>query len=151
MEKRYQMFTVLVSKCARLIKRIKTIEMKEFDLQLPHVSCLYYLYIADGPITAAELCEACDEDKAYISRTIDSLEKEGCVVCATKGEKKYKSPLMLTEKGREISEKIAQKIDNIVDDAGSGVTEKDRKVFYHTFMQICENLEKICNGYGEND
>ena len=99
--------------------------------------------MTDGPITAAELCEACDEDKAYISRAIESLEKEGCIVCETKGEKKYKSPLRLTEKGREISEKIAQKIDNIVDAAGSGFSEKDRKVFYHTFMQICENLEKI--------
>ncbi len=151
MEKRYETFTILVSKCARLIKRIKTSEMKEFDLQLPHVSCLYYLYIANEPITAAELCEVCDEDKAYISRAIDSLEKEGCIECSSKIEKKYKSPLVLTQKGADIAEKICKKIDDILDEAGSGFSEEDRTVFYQTFMQIIENLEKICKKYGDKE
>ena len=121
-----------------MIKRIKTSEMKEFDLQAPHVSCLYYLYISNEPLTATELCEMCDEDKAYISRAIDSLEKEGCIVCESKTEKRYKSPLMLTEKGRDIAEKISEKIDGIVGKASLGLSEENREIFYRSLMLISD-------------
>ena len=60
---RFQTFTVLVAKMNRCIRKIKTEEMAEFDLKSPHVSCLYYLYGADS-LTATELCEICEEDKA---------------------------------------------------------------------------------------
>lgn len=151
MEKRFQMFTTQISKCCRMIKRIKTSEMKEFDLQAPHVSCLYYLFISNEPLTATELCEMCDEDKAYISRAIDSLEKEGCIVCESKTEKRYKSPLMLTEKGKKIAEKISEKIDSIVEKASCGLSAENREVFYQSLMLISDNLEKICKEYGEKE
>lgn len=48
----------------------------EYQLRSVHVSCLYYLYLANG-LTAAQLCERCEEDKATISRALDYLEKMG--------------------------------------------------------------------------
>ena len=71
---RFQQFTVLITKINRSIHKIKTGEMEEFSLKSPHVSCLYYLYKSKGSLTATKLCEICDEDKAYISRSLDSLE-----------------------------------------------------------------------------
>ena len=67
MEERFETFTVLITRISRSIKRIKADEMADFELKGPHVSCLYYLSQRDG-MTAAELCERCDEDKAAISR-----------------------------------------------------------------------------------
>ena len=68
MEERFETFTVLIARISRSIKRIKADEMADFELKGPHVSCLYYLSQQDG-MTAAELCERCDEDKAAISRS----------------------------------------------------------------------------------
>lgn len=110
MKKRFETFTVLIAKINRNIKKIKNQEMAEYDLRSSHISCLYYLYISDG-LTATELCEKCEEDKATISRSLDYLETYGYLTCASKSAKRYKSPLILTEKGNEVAKKIADKVD----------------------------------------
>lgn len=123
--------------------------MENFDLKGPHVSCLYYLYKCDGALTLKELCDICDEDKAYISRAIDTLENEGYVECESKTEKRYKSPLVLTKKGKDVAEKVARKVDQVVVTAGQGLTDENRKVFYQSLMLISDNLQKICDKYGD--
>ena len=123
MEERFAAFTVLIAKINRNIRRIKTEEMAEFHLKGPHVACLYHLTTA-GPLTAGELCDRCDEDKAAISRSLDFLEKEGYLVCDSSARKRYRSPLRLTEKGEATGRRIMEKIDRIVrlrpDGGGAG-------------------------------
>ena len=75
MMERFETFTLLISQISRSIRKIKTEEMAEFKLKSPHVSCLYYLY-KEKTLTAKELCDICDEDKAAISRSLLYLEKE---------------------------------------------------------------------------
>ena len=75
MEERFETFTVLITRISRSIKRIKADEMADFELKGPHVSCLYYLSQQDG-MTAAELCERCDEDKAAITKCHNALLEE---------------------------------------------------------------------------
>ncbi len=151
MEERYQLFTTLISKCARLVKRIKSNEMSGMNMKSSYVSCLYYLYINDKAMTAKELCEVCEEDKAYVSRSMDALEKGGYIVCASKREKRYNSPISLTEKGVEVAKEIAGRIDRIVETASMGLTEENRKIFYASLGLICKNLERICEKYGEGE
>ncbi len=151
MEKRFQLFTTLIAQCSRFIKRIKTLEMAEFKLKSPHVSCLYYLYINEGSLTATQLCEICDEDKAYVSRSLEYLEKENFIYCKSKTEKRYKSPITLTEKGKAVAKIIEEKIDKIVDNASVGISEEDRKIFYSSLMLISNNLKNIIKSYGETN
>lgn len=146
MDKRFQNFTVLVTKLNRSIHKIKTEEMAEFGLKSPHVSCLYYLF-KFGALTAKELCDVCAEDKAAISRSIDFLEQEGYIVCNDVAKKRYRSYLQLTQKGVEVGSHIAQKIENIVEQASSGISEQDREILYQSLFAICDNLEKICEKY----
>lgn len=149
MEELYNIFTMQIAKCSRYIRKIKQDEMECFNLKGPHVSCLYYLFKSEGPLTLRMLCDACDEDKAYISRAVDSLEKDGYIECCSKAEKKYKRPLTLTEKGRAVSKEIDKKIDQIVANAGVGVTPENREIFYKTFKIISDNLHKMCDKNGE--
>ena len=149
MENRFETFTKQIAKISRNIRKIKTMEMEEFNLKSPHVSCLYYLYKQDGTLTAKELCEVCDEDKASISRSIDYLESNGYLICKSKTEKRYKSPLSLTQKGFEIGKQIACKIDDILNMTSSGLSDVDRKVFYKSLILISDNLQKFCDNYGE--
>lgn len=148
MKERFENFTVLITKINRSIHKIKAEEMAEFDLKSPHVSCLYYLYKADS-LTAKELGDICAEDKAALSRSIEYLESNGFIECSSNAKKRYKAALMLTEKGKQIAKCIAQKIDNILEKAGASITEENRKILYQSLEIINENLQKICNKYGE--
>ena len=109
MQERFEMFTVLINRISRDIRRIKNQEMAAYHLRSAHVSCLYYIYSMGG-VTSAELCEHCEEDKATISRALDYLEGNGFILRPCEGAKRYKSPLHLTEKGRAVGEQISERI-----------------------------------------
>ena len=146
MQERFKTFTVLITKINRSIRRIKTEEMAEFNLKSPHVSCLYYLYKAQT-LTAKELCDICEEDKAAVSRSIEYLETNGYVTCNSKMQKRYRTPLELTEKGREIGARIVERIDRILGAASEGLDEAERLVMYRSLALISENLQKLCDRY----
>jgi len=148
MENRFETFTKQIAKINRNIRKIKTEEMQEFDLKSPHVSCLYYLYNQKS-MTSKQLSEACDEDKASISRSIEFLEKNGYLTCKSKNEKRYKSPLVLTEKGMVVGKEISNKIHNILSLSNQGLSEVDTEIFYKSLIQISDNLQKFCDKYGE--
>ena len=142
MKERFETFTVLIAKIGRNIRKIKNQEMSEYDLRSTHVSCLYYLYAHDS-LTATELSERCEEDKATISRVIDYLVISGFIDYPEKDGKRYKTPLTLTEKGLEVGKKIFDKVALVLEEAGAGLSEEERISFYRSLSKISENLECI--------
>lgn len=148
MVSRFEMFTVLIARISRCIYKIKKEEMAEYNLKSSHVSCLYYLY-KEQSLTAKRLCDLCGEDKANISRTIKYLESEGYIYCQTTAQKRYQSPLLLTEKGERVGKDIADKIDRVLMETSNGVSKEERDILYQSLTRIYENLEKLCNKYEE--
>ncbi len=144
MKERFETFTVLINRISRNIRKIKNQEMAEYHLRNAHVSCLYYIYRAKK-ITATELCEKCEEDKATISRAVEYLEENGFIVCETNNVKRYKSPLVLTEKGNVVGKKLADKIDSVLDEIGVGLSESERNEFYRCLTVISNSLEFVAN------
>ena len=142
MQERFETFTVLINRISRNIRKIKNQEMEEYKLRSVHTSCLYYLYSNDG-LTATELCERCEEDKATISRAIEYLESNGYLTCESQSAKRYKSSLLLTEKGKEVGSKIADKINKVLDCISIGLTEEERIAFYRSLTIISEGLEAV--------
>ena len=150
MKDRFETFTVLIAKISRNIRKIKNHEMAEYDLRSSHISCLYYLYSSEG-LTATELCERCEEDKATISRSLDHLEQNGYLTCESRSAKRYKSPLLLTEKGREAGKKITDKIELALDEISTVLTEEERLAFYKSLSIISEGLEAIVDRFNEKE
>ena len=142
MQERYETFTVLIHRINRNIRKIKNQKMAEYNLRSVHVSCLYFLYLANG-LTATELCERCEEDKATISRALDYLETNGFLTCESQSAKRYKSPLILTDKGIEAGKTITDKIDGVLDEISVDLTEEERTVFYRSLSIISERLEAV--------
>lgn len=142
MTERFERFTVLINKISRNIRKLKIQEMAEYNLRSAHVSCLYYLY-SENNITATELCERCAEDKATISRAVDYLETNGFLTCESQSAKRYKAPLVLTNKGYEVGKKISDKISGILRETGTGITEEEMVAFYRSLSIISDNLENI--------
>ncbi len=142
MQERFETFTVLINRIGRNIRKIKNQEMAEYNLRSAHVSCLYYLYSCKGA-TATDLCERCEEDKATISRALDYLETNGFLTCESKNTKRYKSRLLLTDKGNEVGKKIADKINGILDAIGGELTDEERTAFYRSLSIISEILDSV--------
>lgn len=145
MKERFETFTVLIAKISRNIKKIQNQEMAEYGLRSAHVTCLYYLYASDS-LTATDLCERCEEDKATISRALVFLEENGYIVCETQLAKRYKSGFVLTEKGREAGQKIAEKVNCVLDEICVDLTEDERVVFYRSLTTISNSLELCTKG-----
>lgn len=150
MENRFETFTVLVNRISRNIRRIKLQEMADYGLRSTHISCLYYLYTSDG-LTATELCERCEEDKATISRALEYLETNGYLTCESQTAKRYRSPLLLTEKGAEMGRIIADKIGAVLEGIGSELSDEERRAFYHSLSVISESLERVAQRGGKRE
>ena len=140
MDERFETFTVLINQISRSIRRIKAEQMESIKLKGPHVSCLYYLS-KNGPLTAAELCDRCEEDKAAVSRSLDYLEQNGYLQIPE--GKRYRRPLVLTQKGAAAGAEVSRRIDSIVALASCDVLEEDRLAMYRALSIISKNLEKI--------
>ena len=140
MDERFETFTVLINQLSRSIRRIKAEQMESINLKGPHVSCLYYLS-KDGPLTAAELCDRCEEDKAAVSRSLEYLEQNGYLQVPE--GKRYRRPLMLTQKGASAGAEVSRRIDSVVAMASCDVQEEDRQAMYRALSVISKNLEKI--------
>ena len=151
MTERYETFTVLINRISRNIRKIKNQEMAEYNLRCAHVSCLYFIYSLGGA-TATDLCERCEEDKATVSRALDYLEKNGYITCESKSAKRYKSLLVLTEQGRQAAQKIAEKIDTVLDAVGDCLAEEERIAFYRSLSIISNRLDALSkNGEKEEN
>lgn len=140
MDQRYETFTLLIARISRSIRRLQHQEMADYGLRSAHIACLHTLYLQDG-MTAAELCERCEEDKATISRALVRLENEGYLTGESSGSKRYKTPLYLTEKGRAVGGKIAERIDRVLDEVSAAFTEEERLAFYRSLSVICDHLD----------
>lgn len=146
MKERFETFTVLINRISRNIRKIKNMELEEYHLKSIHGSCIYYLYTTQN-MTATELCECCEEDKATISRALDYLEKNGYLTCKSPNEKRYKIPLILTEKGKEAGKKITDKIENVLQEMNDGLTEEEREAFYRSLSVISKSLNEVAEKY----
>ncbi|MBQ7827008.1 MAG: transcriptional regulator [Clostridia bacterium] len=148
MKERFETFSVLINRISRNLRKIKNQEMAEYNLRSSHISCLYYLYSTEG-LTATELCERCEEDKATISRSLDYLETNGYLTCESKCAKRYKSPLILTEKGREAAKKVIDKINRVLEELNDGLTEEERVEFYRCLAIISQSLDSVAKHAGK--
>lgn len=148
MQERFERFTVLINRISRDIRKIKNQEMAAYHLRSTHVSCLYYMYSLDS-VTAAELCEHCEEDKATISRALDYLESNGFLCRASDHAKRYRSPLRLTEKGQAVGKRIAEKINAVLDTVSHTLTEDERAAFYRSLSAISRSLGAIAQNSEE--
>lgn len=139
MIERFESFVTGITVCYKYIQRIKSAEMTEFGLKGTHVMCLFFLHHNPEGITATRLCRLCAEDKAAVSRTVSELQKEGYIAS---GEKRYRDPLRLTEKGEETAKQMDSIIEQWVGFGGAGLSDEDRAAFYRALELISNNLRR---------
>lgn len=141
---RFEQFSSTIAAIYKCIQKIERDQMVRYGLKGPHVQCLVVMSRYPDGVTAAELCELCEKDKAAISRAVSELEKEEMLVRVGDRDRVYRTPLKLTEKGAETARRINRLAEQAVLQAGKGVTDENREIFYAALDTIAENLQIIC-------
>ena len=148
---KYELFSSSVSCLYHDIQRIERTEMAKFGLKGPQAQCLLAMSRYPQGITAAQLCEVCEKDKAAISRTLSELEDAGMVCREQPNGTRYRASLALTQTGREAAQAVSHRAKMAVEQAGNGLTDAQREVFYQVLGLIADNLHSICKtGLKEN-
>lgn len=142
MENRFETFVSSISELNRCIQKIKDNEMKKFGLKASHTLCLYFLGENNEGLTSSELTKKCNEDKAAISRSLNELENVGLVASEkSDGKRNYRNLHHLTNKGKDVVQKINKKIDTILSKCSEGLSINDRNTFYSYMSDILNNLK----------
>ena len=71
---RFEQFSSSIAAIYKCIQKIERDQMARYGLKGPHVQCLVIMSRFPEGVTAAELCELCEKDKAAISRAVSELE-----------------------------------------------------------------------------
>lgn len=144
MIRKYEHFSLSVSRIYHDIQRIERTEMESFGLKGPHAQILLAIQRHPEGIAAVQLCELCDKDKAAVSRCVAELEEKGMVRRVSANGTNYRTPLMLTPAGEDAARTVGEKAQLAVEQAGLGLEDEERKVFYRVLAVIADNLHAIC-------
>ena len=140
---KYELISTSVSSMYHDIQKIERVEMAKFGLKGPHAQCLLAMERNPQGVTAAHLCRICEKDKAAISRTVTELEHHGLLSRGQEGGR-YRALLQLTEKGLAAARSVKARARQAVEQAGGGLDDDQREVFYRVLALIAENLHAIC-------
>ena len=144
MIERFAQFCASIASIQRSILKIERTEMAKYGLKGPHANCLVAMARYPEGITAARLCDICDKDKAAISRTVSELEDAGMVLRLDPEGKRYRSVLRLSEKGKEIANRVNDMVLLAVAKASEGYDKEKEQVFARVLNLVAGNLQDIC-------
>ena len=141
---KYEYFSLSVSRIYHDIQKLERTEMEKFGLKGPHAQTLLAIHRYPEGVTAAALCEICLKDKAAISRSVAELEEKGMIRRGGSRGSNYRAPLTLTPKGVEAALAVDQRARMAVEQAGAGLEDSQREVFYRVLAMISDNLHSLC-------
>lgn len=141
---RFEQFCTAIGGIQRSIARIERVEMAKYGLKGPHAQCLIAMSRNPEGITAAKLCQLCEKDKAAISRTVAELEQAGMILREDPARRRYRTRLVLTDKGRAVAESVNRTVYMAVSRAGEGYDAENRQTFVRVLNTIAGNLQAIC-------
>lgn len=141
---KYERFSLSVSRICQDIQKIERLRMEQLGLRGPHAQTLLALHRYPEGVTAVQLCDICLKDKASISRSIAELEEKGMVCRVRNHGSAYRARLKLTPEGIAAAEAVSRQAVEAVEQAGVGLEDSQREVFYRVLDLIAENLHEIC-------
>ena len=140
---RFEVFTLALSEIMSNWNKIATDELKPYGLKGSYVVYLIALFKAPDGLTAANLSQMCNRDKAEVSRAIKSFEEKGFVTRTNTTSTGYRASITLTKKGREVTHEIRERVKLVVEKGGEGLSDNEREIFYNALETISKNLKAI--------
>ena len=141
---RYEIFSAAIASMHRDVQRIERVEMAKYGLKGPHAQCLLAMSRHPEGLTSSRLCEICEKDKAAVSRSVAELEQAGLLSIDEKKGVRYRALLRLTLAGFSAADAVRERAELAVFQAGTGLDDSQREVFYEVLGIISGNLHAIC-------
>jgi DNA-binding MarR family transcriptional regulator len=151
---RFEQFVSAINGIHRCIQRIERGEMEKYGLKGYHAQYLMVLMRYSEGVTAVQMCDICDVNKAAVSRSISELENQGLVERRSREgtSTAYRATLVLTEKGKEAAKWVSLRAQEAVEQAGAGLDPESRAAMYVALDNIAANLRTICReGIGQSN
>ena len=140
---RFERFSFSISEISRHWHKLATEEMAQYGLKGTHSIYLLMLNRYPDGLTAPQLCELCDRDKADVSRMMTIMEDKGLVTKEYARESKYRGIFKLTPSGVTAAEHVRLRATLAVEEAGKELTEEQRQIFYSAMELILNNLRRL--------
>lgn len=137
---RFERFSVSISELYRHLHKISADEMAKYGLKGPYAIYLLTMHRYSDGITATQLCELCDRNKADVSRAVTAMEEKGLVY---RTGASYRAMLHLTPAGEEAARLVGERARVAVEMGGKGLSAKEREIFYRALDTIADNLRDI--------
>ena len=144
---RFEKFTLLIYGIHKSINKIKFDIAPELGVKSVHVFWVYQLLLHPEGLTAAEIAGVSMVDRSLVSREIETLKKNGYVKSEETGKKRsYNARITLTDKGKELAEKIKSEAIKVQAAADDGITEGELLSFYSTLEKLYSNFTALTVG-----
>ena len=143
MVERFEKFSYLISELSKLLHKLEAEELMELGVKGPYAIYILALAKSKSGISMPNLSKICARDKADVSRAVAALIEKGLAKKLDTEQMKYRAPVILTEKGFLVAERISDKARRAVEIASEGISDADRKTFYDTLETICSNMTRM--------
>lgn len=140
---RFAQFSFVISGINRYIQKLERDELIKYGCKGAFAQYLVALQHHPEGLTAAQLCEICDKDKAAVSRMVAEMVEKGLVTRSGEGAKLYKAHIFLTDDGQKAAEFVSQKARAAVKAVGGEMSDEERSTLYTLLDRISANLETL--------
>ena len=140
---RFEHFSLAINEISRCWRKLAGEELKKYGLKGSHATYLTTMYHYPQGISVPQLCEVSGKDKSDASRMLAILEKKGLVTKQEVDGSLYRGLLVLTDEGRAAAEHVRRRAAKAVEQAGGGLDDETREIFYQALDSITERLIEL--------
>ena len=147
---RFEHFSHAINDISHCWRKLAGEELKKYGLKGSHATYLSTMYHYPQGISVPQLCEISGKDKSDASRMLAILEEKGLVRKQEVDGSLYRGLLVLTEEGRAAAEHVRRRAAKAVEQAGGGLDDETREIFYRALDSITQRLNELSkNGIPE--
>ncbi len=139
----FELFSTGVSHLIKSIQQMKSRKMAEYGLKGTTALCLCQILESEVGLSAGELSEQGEIDKAQVSRCMAELIEKGFVFRDNKDGKQYRQKYCLTEKGKQVARDIVESTGKIQARIRRNVSDEDMATFYRVLDVLCDNFTEL--------
>lgn len=136
----FEIFSSSVLQLAKTVQQIKSRKMAEYGLKGTNTLCLCeILESGEAGLSATELSQSCEIDKAQVSRCMNELIEREYVYRNDLMGCRYKQKYHLTPSGLAVAQDINATIQRLQKVLRKGLSAEDVDHLYRTLDTLCEN------------
>ncbi|MBE6630789.1 MAG: MarR family transcriptional regulator [Ruminococcaceae bacterium] len=139
----FDFFTTGASYLVKSIQRIKSKKMAQYDLKGTTTLCLCKISNSAEGMTAGELAEKCEIDKAQVSRCMAELMAKEYVYRDVLEGHCYRQKYRLTDAGEKIADDIMATMSETQQIIYNGLSTEEVTSFYQVMEKICTNVKNL--------